>query len=1104
MASVAPSQSAKVATVEFEVLGMMCGSCVGTVDRAARGVDWPRVVDARVNLPMELAQVDFEEPTPPATLDQAVAALKESIEDVGFDVTVRKAPSNRPAAQWTVTFEVLGMTCGSCVSTVDRALRMVEWPSVKDVRVNLLAESAQIDFLETTEKSTEEAVAILQEAIDDVGFEAKKKSLVIVGGSVDQATSTIREVVLEAELQSSEVAGVHQLLTAVKGVREVLVSRAQFQVSFDSAITNARLLLRALENAGVLNPQLVSIPNSSALERARVRRQVEAVRWRFLFIVSTSLTIPLLILMFVSFRISARIVGRVDVVAAAMFVLASVIQFGCGGTFYREALAGARHGKFGMAALVSLGTSAAYFSSVVTFIFGIVRGTGTAQLLDFNTAATLISFILFGKWLESKAKASTGDAIASLLALQAQTALLVEEEDGVLVEREVDAKLLLEGDLVKVLPGAKIPGDGIVEFGTSEVDESALTGESVPVPKKQGDKVVGATMNHAGTIRVRLSGVGEKSAVAQIAKLVEEAQSQKAPVQDLADRIARRFVPTVVSVAAVTLAVWLAATYTGLVQISSLPDQYQRERYLFALMTAVSVLVVACPCALGLAAPTAVMVGTGVGARLGVLIKGGGALQRGHLVNIVVFDKTGTITRGLPSVTDLEILLDKVEDAETVLPSLIEDLWSDLRSRGCTPSCPIDRALLPLLYLAGSAERSSEHPLAKSVVQEADRILNGRCHASTATVTMLTDAEEFRAIPGKGLEAVVRGYTIRIGSMTWLRSVGAVCGAPGKAAELPLLQEQFEGEGKSVVCVAVNDSILLMVAMADEEKPEARSTIRALRDMGKEVVMLTGDSERTALAVARKVGIEPSHVVARVLPSEKAATVSLLQEGSVLPNASGLDAALLPRKGGPLCVAMVGDGVNDAPALAQADLGIAIGAGTEIAMEAADMVLVKSALSDVVVALHLSSAIFRRIQLNFLFSLGYNALGIPLAAGVFFLLTGEPLAPWVSGSAMAMSSVSVVTSSLLLQRYKVPPLQLVSRGACMSRCWNWTLTMMNVADTSRRQEVALGRNEVQQARETVINGIAETCGMRWGGACTCKPGQCPCRPKSSSRRKEVV
>jgi len=275
-------------------------------------------------------------------------------------------------------------------------------------------------------------------------------------------------------------------------------------------------------------------------------------------------------------------------------------------------------------------------------------------------------------------------------------------------------------------------------------------------------------------------------------------------------------------------------------------------------------------------------------------------------------------------------------------------------------------------------------------------------------------------------------------------------------------------------------------------------------DMGKEVVMLTGDSERTALAVARKVGIEPSHVVARVLPSEKAATVSLLQEGSVLPNASGLDAALLPRKGGPLCVAMVGDGVNDAPALAQADLGIAIGAGTEIAMEAADMVLVKSALSDVVVALHLSSAIFRRIQLNFLFSLGYNALGIPLAAGVFFLLTGEPLAPWVSGSAMAMSSVSVVTSSLLLQRYKVPPLQLVSRGACMSRCWNWTLTMMNVADTSRRQEVALGRNEVQQARETVINGIAETCGMRWGGACTCKPGQCPCRPKSSSRRKEVV
>lgn len=1127
----------KIASAKFEVLGMTCASCQSTVERALRGADWPDVVDARVNLLAETADVDFMEPVAPKTLVEAIAALKEAVEDAGFDATPQPTATlmARSQAKVTAQFEVLGMTCASCSGAVERAARAVSWPAVADVRVNLLTDSAQVDFLEPEPpKTTAEAVEILREAMEDVGFDVTAKD---VGAVAVSAPASERECRITADVTpGTNISELGAALRASNGVLSVQESVAadsemHFDVHFDGTVITARQLIKVLERAGAAGarPSTADSGSSSALERARGRRQSEAANWRRKFIVAAGFCVPIMGLMYSSMgdtrtsESTLALDNGIDLKGLAMLCFASVVQFCCGGVFYQEAFAGLRHRKLGMSTLVSLGTTAAYASALAVFVQGVALGQPCAAKLNFDTSSMLIAFVLLGKWLESRAKGSTGDAISALLALQAHTALLVEMDDetGLATEREIDAKHLCEGDVVKVLPGSKVPADGVVVSGASEVDESALTGESVPVPKAPGDKVVGATMNHGGTIQVELLGVGDKSVLSQIAKLVEEAQSQKAPVQELADRISARFVPFVVMIAILTLIFWLTVLHTSTIDINELPEADRSQPNIFSLMMCVSVLVVACPCALGLAAPTAVMVGTGVGARNGILIKGGGSLESAHTVTTVVFDKTGTITEGHPRVKDMEVLLQTngLQNGDlSWLPTPLVDVWQRLECAGCTAKTPLYCALMPLLYLAGSAERSSEHPLAKCVVREAERLLGESMKESIAPP--FAEPQAFRAVPGFGLEATVDNHVVHIGNEAWLKQSNVRIQEAGpKAREL---RETMEAEGKTVILVAVDGTLLLLVAMADSVKSDAAATVRILQAMDREVVMLTGDTRRTALAVAKEVGIPPRCVVAGVLPSQKAEKIRELQGQSVVESEADVESLTKPLvpKAAPVAhrmVAMIGDGVNDAPALAQADLGIAIGAGTEIAMEAADMVLVKSRLWDVVVALHLSTTIFRRIQLNFLFSMGYNCLGIPLAAGLMFFLVGHPLPPSVSGFAMALSSVSVVSSSLLLQRYRPPvPGSVVDARGC-SCCMPTRALAEDTQRAERRRSRenldnarSLGRSLSLQSpqspnrqqppksprRQVLIQGVSENCGRLFGKECDCNPASCPCRTKA--------
>mmetsp|Transcript_18325 Transcript_18325/g.43416 ORF Transcript_18325/g.43416 Transcript_18325/m.43416 type:complete len:1207 (-) Transcript_18325:117-3737(-) len=1074
----ASASAARVASggleVEFEVLGMKCGSCVSKVEHAVRGLDLPELIDVSLNLLSESATVVLRSD---ADLSSAVEAIRQAIVSKGLQASVTKMPTRRSEASSNVLqLEVLGMSCASCVSSVERAIRAV--PGVEEASVNLLAESASVRI--ASQEIAERVVA----AVEDIGFEATIKA----GASADGAQATILATAAsteDPEMGSAPSAAVTVLqkhaavgsaeITSAPGARELSIV-VQFRAGGDGQRERVlREMIFSLEDLGLDNVRVAQAASQSPLQRAQARRASEAVGWRRSFLGAFVLTLPIVLLMWVVAPMPALkpylMLNGIDIAGIAMFLLATPVQFVSGGVFYRETYEGLKHRKLGMSAMVALGTTAAYLSSCAQLVCKLLAKEAAVMSLDFDTSSLLIAFVLLGKWLECRAKGSTGDAITALLSLQPQSALLVRE-DGSGRERYVDAKLLVKGDLVRVLPGSKVPADGTVESGESAVDESALTGESLPVPKAPGDRVVGGTANHGGQLQVRLEAVGESSALAQIVGLVEAAQSQRAPVQELADRVSSIFVPTVLVLSLATFVLWMFLLGTGLVHLDAVSNSEHHNDFTFCLMMAISVLVVACPCALGLAAPTAVMVGTGVGATQGVLIKGGHALEAAHQIEAVVLDKTGTITEGKPRVTDVEVLC---RDDEVSLTNLRQHL----ATAGAPTTGPVATSL-PLLLLAGSAERGSEHPLGQAVAQEAERLL-----ADRGAPSALVEPATFRALPGRGLEASVLEHQVLIGNMAWMEANGVR--ADG-AERLATLRAELEEDGKTVVFVAVDGVLALLVALADTVKLEAPQTIQALQRMGREVFMLTGDNARTAAAIARRVGIPPENVVAGVLPSGKAEKVKDLQQR---PQASAARTSCFrgrevrPVEEGRRFVAMVGDGVNDAPALAQADLGIAIGAGAEIAMEAADMVLVKSRLSDVVTALHLSSAIFRRIQLNFLFSLGYNCLGIPLAAGLFFAITGRPLAPFVSGFAMALSSVSVVSSSLMLRRYRPPA--FTQRPGSASFCQR----LAEKIGVRPRTEI-MDEREAQRSgmRALMLQGMMESCGALTGANCSCNPCEC--------------
>ena len=611
-----------------------------------------------------------------------------------------------------------------------------------------------------------------------------------------------------------------------------------------------------------------------------------------------------------------------------LWALATPVQFWVGRQFYTTAWSALRHGSTTMNTLIAMGSSAAYFYSVAGVLFpGFFEQRGLSMPIYFDSAALIITLILFGRLLEARAMGQTGAAIKALMGLQPKTARVLR--DG--VEADVAIVDVVADDLIVVRPGEKVPVDGVVTSGSSAVDESMLTGEPIPVSKREGDEVIGATMNTTGSFTFRTTKVGAETALAQIIRLVEQAQGSKPPIARLADVIASYFVPAVIAIASLTFLVWLVFGPSPSLN--------------YALLNFVAVLVIACPCALGLATPTAIMVGTGKGAENGVLIRDGGALETAHMLDTVVLDKTGTITAGKPTVTDVVLF---------------------------GGGHGLDNA--GLLRLVAAAERGSEHPLAAAVLA-----------AAAKRGLELPPAERFQALAGHGIVAVVDGRKIVAGNERLAGTAAAAC------------TEKLTAKGKTVITVQVDGEPAGVIAVADTIKPGSAAAVRRLRQMGFEVVMLTGDSRRTAEVVAAAVGID--RVIAEVLPEQKAAQTAALQgEGKK--------------------VAMVGDGINDAPALAQANIGIAIGTGTDVAMEAADITLMSGDLGGVATAISLSRATIRVVKQNLFWAFAYNVALIPLAAGVFYPAFGVLLNPIYAAAAMGLSSVTVVTNSLRLRGYR--------------------------------------------------------------------------------------
>jgi Cu+-exporting ATPase len=805
-----------------------------------------------------------------------------------------------------VDLPVQGMSCASCVARVEEGLKKTH--GVATAHVNFASERAAVTF-----DPGQISVRDLVEAVHGAGYEVphEKATIPVVGMSC-----------------ASCVDKVEQALRATEGVVGASVNLAteQATVEFVPGLADLDVLRRAIRGAGY---DALAV-DEATVDREAERRARELRALRVRLIGAAALSLPIL-------WGSLPHMG-VDIWAPAFlhnwtvqFLLATPVQFWAAWRFYRGMWAALRHGTADMNTLIAVGTSSAYlYSAAATFVPQWFSGSGVRPAVYYETSAIIIVFILLGRYLEALAKGRTSEAIRRLMGLQAKTARVVR--DG--AEVDVRVEDVAVGDVVVVRPGEKIPVDGTVVEGFSSVDESMITGESMPVEKAAGAEVIGATLNKTGAFRFRATKVGRDTALAQIIRLVEEAQGTKAPIQRLADRVAAYFVPAVIAIALVTAAVWL---------VFGPPPALT-----FALLNFVAVLIIACPCALGLATPTAIMVGTGRGAEAGILIRGGEALEVAHKITAVVLDKTGTLTRGEPAVTDL------------------------------IPAEGFDEATL--LRLVASAERGSEHPLGEAVVARA-----------RSSGVDLTDASAFYAIPGHGIEAVVGGRSVLAGNAALMARHGIAL--DGLAARADVLA----AEGKTPMLAAVDGRPAGLIGVADTLKPNSAGVVSALRKMGLRVIMLTGDNRRTADAIARQVGVD--RVLAEVKPEEKAEHVAALQrEGHV--------------------VAMVGDGINDAPALARADLGIAIGAGTDVAIESAGVVLIGDDLRGVLAAIDLSRRTMRTIRQNLFWAFAYNVALIPIAAGVLYPFTGTLLSPVLAALAMAASSVTVVSNSLRLRAYR--------------------------------------------------------------------------------------
>ncbi|CDR25552.1 heavy metal translocating P-type ATPase [Staphylococcus argenteus] len=790
------------------------------------------------------------------------------------------------------TLDITGMTCAACSNRIEKKLNKLD---DVNAQVNLTTEKATVEY-NPDQHDVQEFINTIQHL--GYGVAVETVELDITGMTCAACSSRIEKV-----------------LNKMDGVQKATVNLTteQAKVDYYPEETDANQLITRIQKLGY--DAAVKDKNKDQASRKTKELQHKLIK----LIISAALSLPLLMLMFV--HLFNMHIPSLFMNPWFQFILATPVQFIIGWQFYVGAYKNLRNGGANMDVLVAVGTSAAYFYSIYEMLRWL-SGVTTQPHLYFETSAVLITLILFGKYLEARAKSQTTNALGELLSLQAKEARIFKDGNEIMIPLN-DVRV---GDTLIVKPGEKIPVDGTIIKGMTSIDESMLTGESIPVEKNVEDTVIGSTMNKNGTITMTATKVGGDTALANIIKVVEEAQSSKAPIQRLADIISGYFVPIVVGIALLTFIVWFTLVTPGIFEP--------------ALVASISVLVIACPCALGLATPTSIMVGTGRAAENGILFKGGEFVERTHQIDTIVLDKTGTITNGRPVVTDYH------GDNQT-------------------------------LQLLATAEKDSEHPLAEAIVNYAkDKHMQ------------LTETTSFKAVPGHGIEATIEDHHILVGNRK-LMAENDISLPKHISDDLT----NYEQDGKTAMLIAVNHSLTGIIAVADTVKEHAKDAIKQLHDMGIEVAMLTGDNKNTAQAIAKQVGIDT--VIADILPEEKAAQIAKLQQQG--------------KK-----VAMVGDGVNDAPALVKADIGIAIGTGTEVAIEAADITILGGDLMLIPKAIYASKATIRNIRQNLFWAFGYNIAGIPIAAMGL-------LAPWVAGAAMALSSVSVVTNALRLKKMRLEP-----------------------------------------------------------------------------------
>jgi Cu+-exporting ATPase len=800
-----------------------------------------------------------------------------------------------------IVLNIGGMTCVNCARAIEKRLSKLN--GVINATVILAAEKGIIEY----DPAVVDQKAI-EDAITEVGYQVIHEKITLQIGGMDCITCAKT---------------IENTLSYYEGVYKASLNFAteKLMVEYNPQQISVASIKKIIKDVGyqVVEPEKTAAGTEDAESKARSQH---IRRLKYLLATSIALSVPTVLFMW--FPILPMPENNF-----LQFLLATPVQFVVGWTFYVGAYKGLRNKTANMDTLVAMGTSTAWiYSTVITFAPSIFPGAG----VFFDTAVMIMTFILLGKLLDAIAKGRTSEAIRKLMGLQAKTARVIRNGE----EQEIPVEDVQVGDIVIVRPGEKIPVDGTVTEGYSGVDEKVITGESIPVEKKAGDPVVGATLNKTGVLKFKAIKVGKDTVLAQIISMVEDALSSKAPVQRLADIAAGYFVPAIILTATLSALVWYFLV---------------GETYIFALTVFIAVLIVACPCALGLATPTAIMVGVGKGAENGILIKSGEALETVHKLQAIVFDKTGTLTKGEPEVTDIISVGNPTQ--------LDEDA---------------------VLQFAAVAEKNSEHPLGEAIVKKAA--------AKNLTVE---DPEDFNAIPGLGVEVKHNGNTILVGNRKLMQTNNI------NITPLEAKMTTLEEDGKTAMLTAVNGKPAGLIAVADTLKENSAEAVKTLQQMGLEVIMLTGDNKRTADAIARQAGV--NRVLAEVLPDEKANEIKRLQkEGKV--------------------VAMVGDGINDAPALAQANIGIAVGSGTDVALETGDIVLIKNDLRDVVVSIQLSRATMRKIRQNLFWAFFYNVALVPLAAGAFYPLIHVLFNPVLAAAAMASSSVTVVTNASLLRRFR--------------------------------------------------------------------------------------